>query len=303
MKFTFASLVFLLCIFSVQAAWAELKIVATLPDLAALAQEIGGEHVEVSSLSSHREDPHYVDPSPDKIILLNRADLLIFNGLGLEEGWLPPLLVSARNSKIQPNTTGNLNASNFVQLLEIQTNVDRSQGDIHAGGNPHFLHDPRAALRVATSIRDRLVQLDPTHKDGYNARFQSFQLSISKLIKEEREHFATLPLEKRKVITRHRSLVYFLDWLQIQRPLNIEPKPGILPTPQHTALVLKTMRAQGITIILHEDFYPHKTGETLARLSKGKVVLIPGGANFDKGERYQDRFKNVTRSLYDALSR
>lgn len=142
-------------------AHAKVKVVATLPDLAALTTAVGGDLVEVRALASPDEDPHYVDPRPDFILALNRADMVVLNGMQLEASWLNPLLVQARNGKVQSGAPGHVDASTVVQALEVPATVDRAQGDVHPGGNPHFLFDPRAARPVATLIGQRLAAIDP----------------------------------------------------------------------------------------------------------------------------------------------
>ena len=138
-------------------AAAAVKVVATVPDLAALAKAVGGDKVTVISLALPTQDPHFVDAKPSLVIDLNNADLLVAVGLSLEIGWLPVLQTSARNAKILPGGTGYLDCSRFIQLMDVPDRpIDRSQGDIHPGGNPHYLHDPRRAASVAKGIADKL---------------------------------------------------------------------------------------------------------------------------------------------------
>src|SRR6266480_5434738 len=133
-------------------ASAQLRVVATTPDLASVAREIGGDRVNVVALAKPTEDPHFVDAKPSFIVTLNRADALIEGGAELELGWLPPLLENARNGKIAAGAPGHVVASEGIRLLEIPTSFDRSKGDIHSLGNPHFMIDPAAAKVVARNI-------------------------------------------------------------------------------------------------------------------------------------------------------
>jgi zinc/manganese transport system substrate-binding protein len=282
-------------------AQAQLKVVATLPDLAAIAREVGGERVEVEALARPTEDPHYVDARPSLVVTLHRADLLISNGMELEVGWLPPLQVQARNPKIQPGAAGFLDASTAIVAMEVPVAVDRSQGDIHAQGNPHYTFDARAGLKVGEAISARLMQLDPAGAEVYKARLAKFKEELSAFAREEAARFGALPAERRRVVTFHRSLVYLLDWLQLRRDVNVQPKPGIQPTPSHTAQVLQTMRATGVRAIVQEEFYPRKTSQTLAELGKAKLVVIPGGARFAEGERYIDHLRRLTGMIYENL--
>ena len=138
-----------------------INVVATTPDLAALAREIGGDAVEVKALAKPTEDPHFVDAKPSHIVTLNRADVMIEGGAELEIGWLPALLESARNDKIAPGAPGRISASQGVRMLEIPTSFDRAHGDVHALGNPHFLLDPINAKLIVAQIANHLSQVDP----------------------------------------------------------------------------------------------------------------------------------------------
>ncbi len=284
-------------------AYATVQVVTTTSDLAALASEVGGDAVSVKALSTADQDPHYVDPRPSLVIALARADLLIVNGLGLEIGWLPPLQVNARNTSVQLGGPGYLDASKHVRLLEVSQSADRAMGDIHPGGNPHFLFDPRAGASVAKAIGARLAQLDPERASVFRANAQRVAQELEALASKERARFAALGPDKLRVVTYHRSLLYLLDWLGIARPINVEPKPGVSPSPSHVARVLATMRAQSIRTILQERFYPTKTSKTLARLAKAQVVILSGGTNFRAGERYIERLRKIAGAIHVALSR
>ena len=279
-----------------------LQIVATLPDLAALVQAVGGPHVHVTALATPNQDPHYVDPRPSLMLPLSRAHLLVVNGLQLEQGWLPPLIRGSRNSRIQPGTTGHLDASFFVQRLQVSTApLSRAMGDVHPGGNPHFVCDPRASARVAKAIGERLAQLDPAHAAAYLAQTTAFVAQLTAIAKAQRSRFAKLPVPRRRIVSYHRSLPYLLDWLGLQEVATVEPRPGIPPSPAHTATVLTTMRQLGVTVLVQEEFYPRRVSQTLAKLVKGAVVVLPGGARFDRGETYVARLQRTTAALYAAL--
>jgi zinc/manganese transport system substrate-binding protein len=285
------------------AAVADIEVVATLPDLAAIAAEVGGERVRVTSLATSTEDPHYVDARPNLMLPLNRADLLIVNGLDLEIGWLPALQVGARNGAIQTGAEGYLDASATVQRLEIpDAKIDRAMGDVHPGGNPHFAFDPRAGVRIARAVADRLAALDPAHREYYLANAERLVRELRAVARKERERFLALPPEKRKVVSYHRSMTYLLDWLQLEEIINVEPRPGIAPDPRHVARVLEIMRAEGAHVILQEEHYPQSTSRTLARLTGGRLVVIHTATRFSKGERYVEHIRHLAQSIYDALA-
>lgn len=287
----------------VQDVQAKLKIVATLPDLGAIAREIGGAHADVTVLASATEDPHYVDPKPSLILPLNRADVLILNGLELEIGWLPPLLVNARNSKIQQGGQGYFDASAFAHRMEVpKTRIDRSMGDIHPGGNPHFTFDPRQAACIGEALGSRLAALAPEHAAAFGANAQRFAHDLRTLAEAEATRFRALPKERRHIISYHQSLVYLLDWLGIHEVSAIEPRPGIPPDPAQVAKVLKLIRTYSIRAIIQEEHYPRRTSQTLAKLGKVKLLVIPTATRFKKGERYIDHLKAISKELYDALA-
>ena len=285
-------------------AQAKLKVVATLPDLAALAAEVIGDDGEVMVLAAPNQDPHYVDGRPSYILALNQADLLLANGLELEIGWLPPLQVAARNPKIQTGAPGYFDASGYVHRLEVPTGkVDRAQGDIHGGGNPHFTHDPRAMAHVALGLGERLAQLDGLHAADYRKRATATARTLEQFAAAERARFDTLPTERRRVISYHASFAYLYDWLGLQQADTVEPRPGIKPSPAQISRLLKRMRSDGLKLIIQEAYYPKKTSTVLAKLAKAQVVVVPGGARFNKGERYLDRVKRTSEEIYNAISR
>src|SRR3982751_1528580 len=166
-----------ICFISADAT-AQLKVVATTPDLASVAREIGGDRVNVVALAKPTEDPHFVDAKPSFIVTLNRADVLMEGGAELELGWLPPLLENSRNSKIGSGAPGRVVSSEGIRLLEIPTSFDRSKGDIHSLGNPHYMIDPAAAKVVARNIANHLGQIDPKNAATYNANLAKFNSRI-----------------------------------------------------------------------------------------------------------------------------
>ncbi len=283
---------------------AKVKVAATLPSLAAIAAEVGGDHVEVESLSSAQQDPHYVDPRPSIVIKLARADLLVVNGLELERSWLAPVLLQSRNGRIAVGSAGYFDASLVVKRLGVpQGAVDRSMGDVHPGGNPHFLFDPRQGARVADALGKKLAEIDAEHAADYAKNAAALAASLRAYADEERQRFAALPASRRKVVSYHESLAYLYDWLALERVATLEPRPGIPPDPGHVAKVLKRMKAEGAAVIVQEEFYPASTSSTLSRLAGGRVVKLFGGARFDDDQTYLAHLKQNAEALHDALSR
>ncbi|MCA9621895.1 MAG: zinc ABC transporter substrate-binding protein [Myxococcales bacterium] len=278
-------------------ARADLEVVATVPTLAAIAKSIGGEHVSVTSLALPTQDPHFVDAKPSLAIKLNKADLLLVVGLQLEMGWLPPLQTGARNSKIQVGAEGYLDCSLVAKLMGVPTNVDRSQGDIHPGGNPHYLYDPRQIEQVAVAIAGRMSELDGDQATSYKQNLKAFLKKLHSLRQKLEKKLA--PHRGATVIGYHRSWIYVADWLGLEQVAFLEPKPGIPPNPGHVAKVLVKARQAKVKAILEETYYPDTTAKLVAEKSGAKLVTLAGGVDFAGGE---DVFGYLTK-LADALDR
>jgi zinc/manganese transport system substrate-binding protein len=252
------------------AADAKIKAVATLPDLASLAREIGGDKVEVSSMAKPTEDPHFVDARPSFVVQLRSADVLIDGGAELEIGWLPPLLQNARNPKIEVGKPGRVQASEGVRLMNVPTNVTRAAGDVHALGNPHFMTDPIIAKTVAQHIAQSFAAVDAPNAAFYDANYKKFEAEINAKLQEWGT--AMLPFKGQSVVAYHDSWVYFAHRFGLNIDLFLEPKPGIPPSPSHLAEVIDKMKAQKIKAIIVEPFHDRKIAEKVASSTGAKVV-------------------------------
>jgi zinc/manganese transport system substrate-binding protein len=255
-------------------AEAKLHVVTSIETFGDLARKIGGDRVEVTSLSKGYTDPHFVEPKPSLVLALNRADLLVHVGLELEIGWLPPLVLGARNDKIQPGMPGNLDASRDIPVLDVPaTRVDRSMGDIHPQGNPHYYLAPDMAEIVAREIASRLKELDPSGAASYDANLRAFE----KRLGDKRAEWEKLaaPLRGLKVVTYHKSWSYLSKWLGLVEIGYIEPKPGIPPSPSHIAALIGRMRSESAKLILMESFYPRNTPELVAEKAGAKTAVLP----------------------------
>jgi zinc/manganese transport system substrate-binding protein len=256
------------------AASAKLNVVATIPVFAALAREVGGDRVEVTSLARGNQDPHFLDAKPQFVVALNHADVLIHGGLDLEIGWLPPILVQARNPKINFNSPGNVDASLGVDVLEIpQGKVDRSMGDVHPRGNPHTWLDPRNAKVMAVNIYKHLADVDPAGRDHYESRAKAFVDDLGRRIAEWENR--AKPLKGMKVVTYHKSFSYLANWLGFEVAEYIEPKPGIPPSSRHVDALLDKIPGLGVKEILVESFYPKKVPEYLSTKAQIPYLLLP----------------------------
>jgi zinc/manganese transport system substrate-binding protein len=290
----------LLCLLSLP-AFADLNVVTTVPDLAALAKAVGGDKATVTTLSLPTQDPHFVDAKPNLALQLNRADLLIAVGLELELGWLPTLQLGARNARIQSGNPGFLDASQLVKVLDVPTGqVDRSQGDVHPRGNPHYLYDPRAALAVARGISARMEQLDPKNAATYRANLEKFSAELEKARAGWEKRLAGL--KGVPVVSYHKTTLYLADWLGFSAIAFLEPKPGIPPNPGHVAKVLGQARAQKARFVIQEDFYPDSTSRLVATKIPSPLVLIPGGTDFRAGETYLQNMEQLVKALEQGLA-
>ncbi len=300
MRHSLISTIALFAALGVSTASANVEIVATVPDLAALAREVGGEKVSITSLSLPTQDPHFVDAKPSLMLKLNRADLLLVVGLELEAGWLPALQGGARNARILSGGSGYLDCSRHVRLLEAAARpVDRSMGDIHTGGNPHYLFDPRQAASCAKAIAAKLGAVDRANAATYDANLRRFLERLDRARAGWERRMA--PYRGHPVITFHRSWNYLLDWLGLRSVAELEPKPGIPPTPSHVAAVLSTGRANKVRCVLQESFYPDRTGRLVAKKLDGQLVSLPAGADVASGETYLEHMDHVIDALVGAM--
>ena len=282
-------------------AQGKLNVVATTEDLGSLAREIGGDRVSVTSLARGYQDPHFVDPKPSFILAVSRADMLIVVGRELEIGWLPPLLTSSRNSKIQVGGPGYLDASLNVKILEIPTGqITRAMGDVHPLGNPHYWLEPGNGRRIAQAVRDKLSQLSPPNASYFAQRYGDFDTRLA--AGEKRWDAAIAPYKGTKLVTFHRSWPNFMDRWGLDVMGYVEPKPGIPPTPQHTIEVIDEMKRQGAKLIIVEPYFDLKTPQAIANQVGGKVlVLAPSVGGAKEATDYVQLFEYDVNQLVTAL--
>ncbi|MFW5926279.1 MAG: metal ABC transporter substrate-binding protein [Myxococcota bacterium] len=299
MKHPITCLAFLVALSAPRIASADVKVVTTTPDLASVAAAVGGEHADVTALALPTQDPHFVDARPHLALALSRADLLVVVGLDLEVGWLPTLQTNARNGDIQAGSRGYLDASKHVDRLGVpKTRIDRSMGDVHPGGNPHYMFDPRAALAVARAMAGRMAEIDSDHAEAYRRNLERFESRVrAKLRKWKR---AAKALSGEPVVTYHFSFPYLADWLGFEVVSQVEPKPGIPPNPRHVMRVLKRARKRNVGIVLQEGWYPTNASELIADKAGATLVRIPGGPDFKGGESYVHWIDGIVARLVRA---
>ena len=282
-------------------AAAALQVVTTTADLGALAQEIGGDRVTVTALAKGYQDPHFVDPKPSFILAVSRADLLIVIGRELEIGWLPPLINSSRNAKIQPAGKGYLDASMNVKILEIPTGqITRAMGDVHPSGNPHYWLEPENGRRMAQALRDKLSELSPADRAYFAQRYGDFNARLAEA--EKRWTAAMAPYKGAKIVTYHRSWPNFMEHFGLDVIGYVEPKPGVPPSPTHTLELIAEMKSQGAKIIIVEPYFDLKTAQSIANQVGGKVlVLAPSVGGVKEASDYIKLFDYDVSLLADNL--
>jgi zinc/manganese transport system substrate-binding protein len=282
-------------------AAAPLTVVTTTPDLAAIAKEVGGNRVDVASLATGVQDPHFIDPRPSFLVKLNRADLLIEGGLDLEVGWLPVLLDSARNPRLRVGEPGRLDASQGIAILGVPSGpVDRSQGDVHGKGNPHFLMDPMNGAIAAGTIAQRLCGLDPDGCASFNANAQAFRGRIEAALAKWTKALA--PYQGAKVIVYHDSWPYFTNRFGLTTVGYVEPKPGVPPPPSHVSALADLIKRDQVPVILMEPYHERSIPDLLARQTGVKVlVLAPMVGGTPGTDSYVALFDTDIAHLADAL--
>jgi zinc/manganese transport system substrate-binding protein len=265
-------------------AQAKLNVVVTTPDLASVAKEVGGDKVEITTLARSTEDPHFVDAKPSFIVKLARADALIQGGAELEIGWLPPLLAGARNSKLDPGSPGDIRCNQGIRMLEVPTTLDRSQGDIHPAGNPHFMVDPENARIVAHTIAEAFAKLDSADATTYRANEEKFVSQLTAKLAEWQKVFA--PYKGQQLVAYHNSWPYFAQRFGLKSEIFLEPKPGIPPSPAHLADVIVKMKEEKARVIIVDPYLNRRTAETVARSTGATVVDVsqfPGAIKGTEG--------------------
>ena len=250
----------------------KLHIVATLPDLKSIADALGGDRVETFAIATGYQNPHFVDPKPSYILKLSKADIFITVGLDLETGWVPPLLNSARNSRIMMGGEGYIDASLNVPLLQVPSSINRAEGDIHIYGNPHYWLDPENGLRIARGIQRKLAEMRPADAAYFEQRYQSF----SQRLQQENKKWDELEklFRGRKVVTYHRSWPNFTKRFGLDVVGYVEPRPGIPPSPAHTVDLIQMMKRENVKVILVEPYFDLKTPNAVARETGAQVVVL-----------------------------
>jgi len=254
-------------------AHAALRVLACEPEWGALVQEVGGPLVDVSVATTALQDPHRIQARPSLIARARNADLLVCTGAELEVGWLPVLLQQSGNAKIQAGQPGNFVAADGVRKLDVPVQVDRSQGDVHAAGNPHIQTDPRNIARVATAFTARLQQLDAGNAGAYADRAKDFQQRWQQAM--ARWAAKAAPLQGLPVVSQHKAFSYLYDWLGMKEVAVLEPKPGVEPSVSHLQQVLASLKAQPARMVVYAAYQDGRPSEWLQKNAGMPAVRLP----------------------------
>ena len=273
-----------------QAANAALNVFACEPEWGALAQELGGDKVTVFSATNALQDVHHIEAKPSLVAQLRKADLLVCTGSELEIGWLPVLLRQAGNEKVLAGKPANFEAAHYVRMLEVPTRLDRADGDVHPGGNPHIQTDPRNIGKVAEALAQRLAEVDAANATFYQGRYKDFDQRWQNAIKRWQAEAA--PLKGVAIVVQHKGFPYLEDWLGLKEVATLEPKPGVEPTSAHLVEVLAQLQHQPAKMVIRAAYNSDRPSQWLSERAKIPSVELPftvGGS-----ERAKDLF-----SLFD----
>ena len=254
-------------------AAAVLNVFACEPEWGALAQELGGDKVNVYNATTAQQDPHRIEARPSLIARARNADLMICSGSELEIGWVPLLLTQSGNGRIQPGSPGNLEASRFVARLEIPGVVDRSLGDIHPGGNPHIHLDPRNIAKVAQVMTERLIAIDQANAEEYRKRADSFRQRWDRSMQSWEKLAA--PLKGVPAVVYHKDFSYFMNWAGMREAGSLEPRPGIPPTPAHLAGLVEQMKRTPAKVIVYSPNSDPRAAQFLSERTGIPAVMMP----------------------------
>lgn len=285
-----------------QPALADLDVVTTTTDLADIVRAIGGDHVDVESICQGSQDPHYVQARPSYMVTVSDADLLVAVGLELEVGWLPDLIQGARNPDVNPGNLGYLEAASVIAPIDVPTgSVDRSEGDLHPDGNPHFWLDPINAQLAATAIADRMGELDPDNTAYFDANLEAFNTRIDEAM--VRWSTAMAPFAGTQITSYHRTFNYFFERFELEAIGYIEERPGIPPAPSHLARLIRQMAADDVPVIFHESYYDVSESEMVASRTDASVLLLPvsvGGV--DGVSSYEELIDAIVDGFVETMS-
>ena len=278
----------------------KIRVVTTTQDTKSIAELIGGDKVDVFSIATGYQNPHFVDPKPSYIIKLSNADLYVTLGLDLESGWSPSLLQSSRNVKIQKGSDGYVDASIGVSLMQIPSTINRAEGDIHIYGNPHYWLDPLNGKIIAQNIYNGLIKISPENKGFFAANLKAFNEQIDLRIKSWLSEMA--PFNGSKIIAYHNEWCYFENRFGLKIVDFMEPKPGIPPTPSQLVKIIKEVQADNIKAIITSPYYTSSSSDVVSRQTGAKTLVMATSVGaFESIKTYYDLFDYNIKLISGAL--
>lgn len=254
-------------------ASADLNVFACEPEWGNLTKELGGDKVSIYTATTAAQDPHQIQARPSLIARARAADLVVCTGAELEVGWLPMVQRQAANGKIQPNAKGYFEAARYVRLLEIPTRLDRSDGDVHASGNPHIQTDPRNIAAVIKPLTERMADVDPANAAYYQARAKDFTDRWNAAMQRWTQQAA--PLRGLPAATQHKTWVYLFDWLGMKEVVTLEPKPGIPPSSGYLAQVVDTVKQNPVRMVIRAGYEDSRPSDFLKDRAGVPVAVLP----------------------------
>lgn len=269
MKKLFLSLLFPLLVAT--PAFAKINVVATLPWIGSVVQDIGEDKINVTVLAKPNQDAHYLEAKPSMILAARKADIIMYAGLDLEIGYLPLVIESSRNPKLMPGKPGNFDCSRFVRVLEKQGAVDRSMGDVHPLGNPHYHFSPSNVLRVAEGMSQALAEADRANAGFYQANFKAF----ADRMKEKDKQWHAISLKGKKFIAYHKYFEYLAAEFGFQFVGYLEPKPGIPPSAAHIEQLIELMERTKPEAIVVTPAIGEPEAKSLFQKTGVRVTVLP----------------------------
>lgn len=254
-------------------AQAALNVVACEPEWASLAKELGGDKLNVSSATTALQDPHHIEARPSLIARVRGADLLVCTGMELEVGWLPVLIQQSGNTRLAAGSPANFEAGRYVTALEVPSRLDRSDGDVHAMGNPHIQQDPRNIAKVAVALAARLAQLDTANARLYQDRLQNFSVRWTAAIQKWDQQ--TQALKGLTVVSHHKNMDYLWAWLGMREVGTLEPKPGVEPSVGHLTELKAQLARQPAKLVVRAAYEDGRASQWLAGQTQIKAVALP----------------------------
>ena len=276
-------------------AYANLNVFACEPEWGALATEIGGDKVSVTTATTGQQDPHQIQARPGLIARARNADISVCSGAELEIGWLPQILAQTSNQKIRPGAPGNFDAASFVHLVDVPVRFDRAEGDIHSQGNPHIQTSPVNILAVSKPLADRFAQLDPANAQYYQSRLADFTTRWQAAIAKWQQQAA--PLKGVPIAVEHLSWTYMENWLGLRRVVALEPKPGVPPSAGYLAQVVDTLQKDPVKMVIRAAYEDDRPSKFISDKMHVPAVMLP----FTVGGT--DAAKNLFSLFDDTINR